>query len=367
MYNEAFDLSISDTDVVIIPEQHLYHKPIATIPEMVNDNNDIIEELLKLLGGLCNPTVIFIGDIIHRGIKSTEDCYFIEDFFRAVNTLCCGRVFSVVGNHELSYRKNNPFWGVSLIKSNYVNNLIHYNYNVTSPLIVVVDDLVIGDVQYVFGHYDRCYYGKYDTGIDVSKVVLLSHNSLLTGDIIDNMSNKGVDLNVDYIRKTELLDSNNIPLTSKLKYVYVGHMHKAHGIYEVEEVIDGVDLNFNLHYLASLGRTNHGEYTDDVEREIPIHCIRNGLFEKEVYHNIMLPKREESVDERIVLENKESYDRQKTNRKLKKIESTTMDLINDVQDYIKNEPILLDWYQRSSNSDLDTSIIELLDKYLFKR
>ena len=357
---------IVDTDVVIIPEQHLYYKPIVTVPEMIKDNQNIINNILDLLKILNNPTVIFIGDIVHQGIKNTEDSYFIHDFFRLVYHFTNGKVYSVVGNHEISYRKNNPFWGVADIKSDYVNNIIRHSYNVEQPLLTVVDDMIIGDMQYSFGHYGRKYSYCYKPDDNAKYVTLLSHNSLLTKEISDYMHDKNIDLKEQYVNIMDLRNLGSIPNTPLLKFVYVGHMHLAHGIFEVEENINDVPYNFTLHYLASLGRTSHLEYTNDLERNIPIHAIRNGKFVDEKFHKIILPPRELSVDERVVLENKESYDRLRQHRKLKKINTTTVDLIKDIQNYlVDNEnPSISDLFARSANNELDIDILNLLNKYL---
>ncbi len=358
------DLNIKDADVIIIPEQHLYHKAITTVPEMVADNAKICNEILQLLKNSYKPTVIFMGDIVHRGIKNTEDAYFIEDFFRAVSLFTSGRVFSVVGNHELSYRKNNPFWGAARVQSDFINSVVRQKYSIQQPLIGIVDDMIIGDMQYSLGHYGRVYGGTYFTADNVKHVSLLTHNSLLTSEIVDYMKAKGRDLQAQYVRMRELRDEGNLPRTNLLKYVYVGHLHKAHGIFNVEEDIFGLKLNFNLHYLASLGRTNHGEYTDDIERFIPIHVIRNGKFVEEKFHTITLPTREVSVDERVVLENREGYERQKQTRELKKVMTQSMDLIDAVGEYIKEEPVLMDWFERASRHEIEPELVKVINKYI---
>lgn len=358
------DFNITDTDVIIIPEQHLYHKAIITVPEMVQDNARICFDILQLLRKSHKPTVIFMGDIVHRGIQNTEDAYPIEDFFRAVSLYTSGRVFSVVGNHELSYRKNNPFWGAAMIQSAYIKSIMKQTYSIEHPLIGVVDDIIIGDMQYSFGHYGRVYGGSYSTADKVKHVTLLTHNSLLTSEITEYMKSKGNDLQEQYLKVRELRQSGNLPLTTLLRYVYVGHLHKAHGVFNVEEDICGLKFNFNLHYLGSLGRTNHGEYTDDLERQLPIHIIRDGKFVEEKFHTIMLPSREVSVDERVVLENREGYERQKQIRELKKVTSQTMNLVNAVEDFIKEDPALLDWFDRASRNEIQPELVKTISKYL---
>jgi hypothetical protein len=354
---------IKDTDVVIIPEQHLYHKAITTVPEMVKDNQKIIDEILSLLESLHKPTVIFMGDIIHRGIKSTEDSYFVEDFFRAISLYAENRVFSVVGNHELSYRKNNPFWGVATIQSDFIKQIVKQTYTVTQPLIGVVDDLLIGDMQYAFGHYGRVFGGSYFCDDNAHGVTLLSHNSLVTSEVLGYLKAEGQDIQEQYIKSRELCSAGNLPKTNILKYVYVGHLHKAHGVFNVDEEICGIKQQFKLRYLASLGRTNHSEFTDDIERQLPIHVIRDGKFIEEKLHTIVLPTREVSVDERVVLENREGYERQRELRQLREIKEQTMDPIFGVEEFIKEEPKLSDLFERSSRNEISSELLQLIEKY----
>lgn len=359
-------LDIKDTDVIIVPEQHLYHKPIITVPDMVKDNMTIISKLVEIILTLKNPTVIFIGDIVHQGIKNTENSFFIEDYFRTLNKLCDDRVFSVVGNHEISYSRNNPFWGVAEVTSNYVQTLMNMEYHSVIPLLKVPDNLVIGDVNYVFGHYERIYpYGEqFDN--DVKQVFLLSHNSLICDEIIEMMNNgKTYGINSRFIGMTSFRDDGFIPKTNLLKKIYVGHLHKAHGVFRVVEKIGCIDYDFTIRYLASLGRTNHTEYTDDVVREIPIHHFRDGLFTGETLKEIVLPTREVAVDEIEVLKHHESYERNSEIRQLKKVQITSMDIVNDIKSVLEDKHDLLDLFERAKSNELPIELAKLLSSYKY--
>lgn len=359
-------INIDNADVIIIPEQHLYHKAITTVPEMVKDNAKIIQDILTTIQELTNPIVIFMGDIVHRGIKNTEDSYFIEDYFRSLNQLTNGMVLSVVGNHELSYRKNNPFWGASFIDSEYIKSVVKHTYNVEQPIIGVVDDMIINDTMYAFGHYGRSFSNTYFTPQEVKQVVLLSHDSLICDEIINAFNDKGSNMDKRFLKVKNLHNGTNMPRTTLLKYVYVGHLHKAHGVFHVQEEINGIELDFIIRYLASLGRTNHSEYTNDNTRELPIHVFRGGKFIEERFHTIELPDREVSVDEQVVLENREAYDRQKANRRLKTVEASNMNLMSSITSFIENDeknPVLLDLFERTKTCKMDDNLIAIIDKY----
>jgi metallophosphoesterase superfamily enzyme len=126
-------------NVIIIPEQHLWHKSINTVPNMVEDNNEIIEDILTIVDKYENPIVIFDGDIFHREVKSTDSAVPLLSFFIKLHSLTNGNVYSVLGNHELTYRRNNLFWGITDVDTKY------YESRVEAPLIKSVDELYIGD------------------------------------------------------------------------------------------------------------------------------------------------------------------------------------------------------------------------------
>lgn len=359
-----YNLDIKDTDVIIIPEQHLYYKSLGTAPTTLQDNRDIIRKIYSKIDTLVNPTVLFVGDIFHRGIPSTENTYELLDYIRTLYQKTQGRVFSVVGNHELTYRRDNIFWGMADIRSEYLKVLNVKQISLATKQIIVPDELVIGNMQYSFMHYNRVYPSIFDVAPDVDAITVLSHNSILNSDISTLLKSQGQNLHEAFINVSSLHDAGVIPPTNKVKYMYVGHMHTAHGNFKVEkEYIQGVCHNFKLRYLASLGRTNHSEFTDDILRQLPIHVIRNGVFEREDIFEIELPKRVVSVDESLVSAQKESYERSKEYRELKSVESHNVDLIDSILEYLHDKPKLNELFARADTPDLDPLTLALVNKY----
>src|SRR5574344_1787334 len=111
-----------NTDVHVIPDMHLWSQNIRTIRSMTSDNEMYCKEILSMVKSSVNPTVIFAGDLYHREINSTDDGYRMSEFPRKINEITDGRSFSVLGNHELTYRKNNVFWNIARIKTDYIND-----------------------------------------------------------------------------------------------------------------------------------------------------------------------------------------------------------------------------------------------------
>ena len=353
------EVLLQDCDVVIIPEQHLWDKAISSIPNMMEDNQEIIEEIYKLITSLHNPVVIFDGDIFHRGTPSTDNAMQLYDYPLTLHKLCNGNVFSVVGNHELSYKKNNIFWGIADIKSNYIKNIITTPYNIKSPIIKVVDELKIGRNLFCFGHYGSEFYGELEDG-DIDDVTLITHTSFGNADLFRIFSARDENLKPEVIKINDISRLGALPLTNKLKHIYVGHLHTCLGTFSVEESYNTYDYNTTLTYLGSLGRTSHIEYSVDCKRYIPIHKIRNGVLQEVEKHEIMLKSRDLCVDEVEVALAHEKYDEQKELRELRSVKTHNMNLIANIREVFIDVPNLQEIFDHALISQMPDSIQELV-------
>lgn len=336
-------------NVIIIPEQHLWHKSIATIPKMVQDNQEIIQEILTIVEKYDNPIVIFDGDIFHREIKMTQDAIPLLSFFIKLYSLTNGEVYSVIGNHELTYRKNNPFWSISSVNTRYYKN------NIKAPLIKVVDELTVDDTLFVFGHYGESL-ESYKPSMNYKHAVLISHNEVVNDELLTLLKAKNDKLN-DVFMHGSL--AKFIPKIKDLDYVFVGHMHQAHGKFAVEE--NG--YNFEIKYLASLGRTNHLEYTDDIQRELPVLSFNDGSLTGLTEEVITLQNRKIAVDEEKVALNKEQYDREKEVRTLRHVQSYTDDCIKGLKEIFNLNPQACVLIDSALKGEMPYEFVELLQKY----
>lgn len=321
-----------DADVIIIPEQHLWHKNITSIPTMVDDNKKIIDNLYSIISNSRNPVVILDGDIFHRGTPRLSDALPLIDYLHTLNSLCDGRVYSVVGNHEFTYHKDNIFWIFADVKSEYVENRIGKPKVLTSYL-TATDELQIGSVLYCLGHYDMDFYDEIDTN-SIDDVILITHSCFGNQELFDNLKVKDPHLNTDVMKVNNIDRLGALPLTNKLKYIYVGHLHTCIGTFRVQERYNSHDYDCILTYLGSLGRTSHAEYTDFNERKIPIHKIRNGKLIEVVNEIIELPSREHAVDDINVALSKEKYEEQKIVHELRSVKLQNVDLISNVREVL---------------------------------
>lgn len=301
-----------NTDVHVIPDLHHWHQNIRTIRSMINDNQQYCDKMLEIFKMSTNPTVIFAGDIYHREINGTDDGYKMSVFPRNVKQITKSRSFSVLGNHELSYRKNNVFWNIAEMKTDYISD----RTRCADPLLYVTDELRVGRTLFIFGHSGIDFTSEIDTeGID--DVYLITHNAIMENQILQYFKDKGRNINETFIGGRSLFTKGVLPLTSKLRGVYVGHLHTAHGKFQIEENISGINFNFFIQYLGSVGRTSASEFTDDNAREIPVISVRDGRVIKVFDKTLNLIERKYAVKEDVVEENKVNYKKQVRNREIR--------------------------------------------------
>lgn len=308
------------TRVFIIPEPHIWDKNFKNRIDYPNEIYSYLADIvqtIKCLDG--NKYVIFPGDIFHRGFDTVTGMTKALSLFIELNRITNGNVYSCIGNHELSYTKNNPFWMMAHNCTARFPMLKKMDtYGIFSPGIKIVDQLYVGKLKFIFGHYERTDYQVYDESCDL---VLISHNSIIEKSIDDTLRTKyGRDTKTEYIRTTQLQSSSALPISKDLKYVFVGHMHTAYSDFFVEDTIEHVDMRFYLRYLGSLGRTSVLEVDDrDLIRTIPQFVLTDANTYTYEPINIKLKSYNEVIN-LVALE--DSAARTKTVKMLKTISST---------------------------------------------
>lgn len=349
----------NNSDVVIIPDLHDWHKNIKSIQSMTEDLAKYKKDILDYVSTLQNPIVIFAGDVFHREVKVTDDAYNLQQFYTKLSNLCRRRVFSVVGNHELSYQRNNIFWNIVSSVSD-----IYPGVYSESPLMIVCDELLIGKTLIHLGHYQRSGYVTQVSGKNVSDDILITHNSLLTPEISEALKLDSEEFDDTYLHGAKLFDEGAIPYTDRLRAVFVGHMHLAHAVYHISETINDIDYSFILHYMGSIGRTNAKEFTQDLKRELPTLHIRNGELENISNHTINLVAREFAINEIVVKQNKENYKRQARNNEIRYASiSFPNGLMPALEEYLKTSPHLNSAYTHGMAGSMPVEVASILSKY----
>lgn len=347
--------------VFIIPEPHIWDKNFKNRNGYPAEISGYLQEIIDHIQALDGEKiVIFPGDIFHQGFTSVSGMTRALNFFVTLNKITQGNVYSVVGNHELTYVNNNPFWMMAEdYTSRFTEQKSYAAYGIFRPGIKIKDELIIGKLKFIFGHYGRTDYkvipGKED-------LVLISHNSLIESTIEATMKDKYKrDLPTEYMRVTRLTSSAAIPLTSILKYVFVGHMHTMYSQFLVDDDSSGIHLKFRLRYLGSLGRTSIREIdNNDLVRTIPQFVVENdGTYTYDPF-NIQLQTYEQVIDSAVTKENAEKAAKIKT---LKHVaESNTFGETPEdcIRRELANTPAYLSLFEEIFNHFTDNDIIELL-------
>lgn len=338
--------------VRIIPEEHRWDKNFETRVDYVEECKSYASRVLTMLEKqkeLLDPEqdkliVIYMGDINHREFSTLDAFLYWLQYFIRLNEICDGNVYSVMGNHEVTYARNNLFWMLADIQSPWVlENTKHVNkFNLLAPLIKVVDDLVLDDTMFLMGHYNRDMSSYSDKTIppDIKNVILLSHNQILNSTIATHFKeNCNRDMIPQHIRYESLEKTGILPRTSRLRHVYVGHMHKAYGKFEYESIVEGTEYKLTLDYLASIGRTNVQEIADDFcERNIPNIQVAPNYLDCDS-SKFMLVSRGVVVDEKIVAQRRETYSSQKEIRELRRSNFDVKDPVTTIREKLRNNTV----------------------------
>ena len=284
---------------LIVTDLHLFYKNLRSRVDYQNETNVVWNKLLELVGKYegANVNVLFLGDLFHRGYPDTFSAVVGNNLFHDLSKRVSG-VYTVLGNHELSYYKDNPFY--TLIKdigSERVRNAgVKYCKPVgLTDVVRVVDEVVDGEVTFYFNHY----------GTGIAK----PENKVNIGLFHQDIVSRAVVAQAEKIFGTTVYakesDVEGLKLLEGYQYSFFGHMHQMFGMY-------GLDDGSILYYLGSLGRTNVAEVNDEfLTRDIPAVVVEDGVLKKLERNLFELPGRKQCVNEDTVAENKGSYEDQK--------------------------------------------------------
>lgn len=348
--------------VFIIPEPHIWDKSFKSRINYPDEILDYFDELIHTMSTYDGEKIIiFPGDVFHRSFTSVDNMTKVLNLFCELNKLTDGNVYSVVGNHELSYPKCNPFW---MLCEDSTNRFTEFKglpaYNSFAQGIKVRDSLAIGNLLFVFGHYGLTDF-KFELR-DNQDCVLITHNTIIEDDIRAVITNKyNRELFLDFSAgASKLRSSKTIPLTPQLKYVFIGHMHTAYSDFLVEESIEEVPMKFYLRYLGSMGRTSITEVNDnDLIRTIPCFAVGDNSYTY-IPFEINLKPYSSVVKQQIVEENRSRYASQKALKFLKSTEAFGITPVDAIRRGLSEYPKCMSLFEEFVGNCLDADIIKLI-------
>lgn len=279
----------------------------------------LLETAIKYRSNGCTVKMLLLGDIFHGSYRDVTDALVDFSFFTMWREKI-GEIYTVLGNHELTYYKANPFYAlINKMESEAVQKIIN---KVWTPLglsntIRVVDKLEDGNVDFYFNHSSTA---VQSVSVNDDKVAIgLFHQDLIDPAIVEEMKNR---YGNEYYGLTRELD-NAYELTG-YNHCFFGHIHTAYGIWKAGDVY--------LHYLASLGRTNEREVNDSMlERNIPCIVVEDDRFVAIEDNFVVLPDRKTCISESNVIENRQEYQERKTVRELRDYVPIADDPVSDVK------------------------------------
>lgn len=335
---------------LVVTDLHLSYKNLRNRLDYREEMNNICKELLSLAttysGQGYEVTLLLLGDVFHRSYNNIFNACNDNNFFYLWHQTF-GKIYSVVGNHELSYYQSNPFYTlVSDIKSDRVRGIMNRVWHPvgSSGVIEVVDTLQDGEVNFIFNHYS--------TGIAAPepgmKNIGLFHTDLVSPEILQTS-----DMRSGLHSFANPVDIEGSNILNGYDYCFFGHLHTIYGTF--------IDNNGTyLCYLASLGRTNVNEVSDTfLERNVPVICIEDGLFTRADDNKFFLRKRADCIKESALQETQEQAEVQREKIAIKSAVSVGDDPIENVKALLTKDALAFSIFENILQSGVDAYGIEL--------
>lgn len=353
------DLAKHKRVFLIISDLHYSYKNKDSRVDYKGEIGHVLDKIITLIDDYKNKgysvCLIFLGDIIDNSFKSMQEGINFNNYFVYFEAVC-EKVYSVVGNHEMSYYKDNPFWCLfSKIESPKLKNVLTRSWQPqgTLQLVNIVDYIELGDTILHFNHHAvptaKPIEGKINIG--------LFHKDIVSKAIVEDMQqNLGLDIfegRPSYIEST--------PVVQSYDYCYFGHLHKIYG--EWVYTNDNTGKETRLNYLASLGRPNHSEVQNNfLERDIPAIVFDESNNFKEVEHNkFNLLEREACVLEHIIVEKQRKYKENKEKQKLVNYNASSDNPIQNITSALADNYELLYLFDTYVNSEINLEERDLLN------
>ena len=337
----------------IVSDLHLYYRNKRNRSAYLDEGTEILRSIERIgqnyIAKGFTPYLLLLGDISDNSFKGTvAPVHFNNEFIRLKKTF--NQIYSVVGNHETSYYKDNPFWSLfTEIPSNRMKHGINSTWIPQGVLQIVniVDELHDGEVHLYFNHYNAGIIHPNTSGVNIG----LFHKNIVPKEITQIMKTSyGLDVWDDaygsFKPSTELRGYN---------ICFFGHNHKAYGKFKWVSDFNSEE-QMTLYYLASLLRPNHTEVQDNfLERNIPAVIVEDGVFKTVENNLISLRKRSDSVKETVVLLEQEQRKILKSRREQFQHLAETDNPIENIRTALSRDPKALSLFESIlANDDADT-------------
>lgn len=297
---------------LIVPDLHIWYKNITCRKDYLGEIEEALNAIYMFIENDSTiNNVILSGDIYHRGFNDLDSSRPIKKYWSELKHLLNsrkGELYAVIGNHEFSFSRNNPFWLQDDV------------------LFKTPEDIVDNGIHF----YLESYHSKKsirEFRNNVIADICVTHNEVLPPEM------------ADYVRK----ESGRRIYTSKkcagfsrydVKALFVGHMHQIVDTFMVND--EG--KNFEVQYLGSIGRTSVEEVSNDFRyRSLPIVEVgidKDGNKGEGLFNITQMPLELREYHETVISEqvekNRKIRDNQKEIRELK-LQRVTDDPVEEIK------------------------------------
>ena len=237
---------------MVIPDPHIWDKNIAGRKNYVEECWETFDSIYAIIKKNEFVTdVIIAGDLFHREFAKLDHVKPWMNYFQKLKVLVNsrgGQLYSVIGNHEYTYYKDNPFW-------------LMQGLLIKTPHTIMCNGVKFYLDSYPSQKADREFVNR------VTADICITHTEVIDASVhaeIESNWKKPM-----YISKRPVgYDRFDV------KYLFCGHLHMALGqyVYVDDEDLDGKQTR--IQYLGSLGRTNVMEISNKfLERLLPVVCV----------------------------------------------------------------------------------------------
>lgn len=302
--------------------------------------------------------LLFLGDIFHKSYKVPDN--MLENRNKVAGFIdMVDFAYTAVGNHEITYAKNNPFWHMvdslhmapSLNAGWHKKSLIAKGYR---EKLKVADRVVLGNTEILFNHHGIPWH-KPSKPEDGMVTIGLFHQDVMVTELLKVMEEEYdhsiFDYGFDYMDGTSRLAGYDI--------AFVGHNHLTYGKYVYEQTSGEKTI---IQWLASLGRSNVREVSNTfLERDIPAIIVEDKEFKKVESNKFQLLTREVCVNEAQIEKDQESRRKVKERKRM-----GTMTFYDDpyqnLLDTFAEKPDVLDILEASKERSLSVRSLDLDEK-----
>lgn len=220
-----------DMCIPVIPDMHiLASEPANRNGVMIDRGLQIFDELIKLVEVNRCTSVIFTGDITDRGFNKGELTYEsqIQARIAKMSDTVNGNCFSVLGNHECTYAKNNLFYTIASIDSNIIKEQLHNKPvpKLVYPYIRTPNCLDFGDLKIHLLHFNKS--KKYKITTDNTPINIgIYHDDLISFESKMELYHHKLGNGIDVL---------NTDIFENVNWAILGHIHKPLNTFKLDNL-----------------------------------------------------------------------------------------------------------------------------------